>query len=361
MPRTIAAILFSIFIFQLSFVNVVHAIYDPLSVPNNKFGIHILDTSELQKAAELVNSGGGEWGYVTIPIRANERDILKWTAFMETAKNLKLIPILRIATYPVGDHWMAPNEWDLIDFSNFLNDLPWPTKNRYVMIYNEPNHQGEWGGFVYPEEYARVLDRSVDIFHKKNENFFVISAGLDAGANENLDYLRKMETYIPGIFKKIDGFGTHAYGNPAFQTPPNPGSPVNIKSYLFEENLIKQFGVESSKIFITEAGWHTGSEHYLDAFQAYWTEENIVAITPFVLGAHAGPFTDFSFTKSDGQFKQFVKDIQQLPKTKGQPQLASQELTVTIKQFANSEQTNYDISNILSKIIKLWIGFLHQK
>ena len=35
----------------------------------NKFGIHILDPSELQQAAELVNSSGGDWGFVTIVIR----------------------------------------------------------------------------------------------------------------------------------------------------------------------------------------------------------------------------------------------------------------------------------------------------
>ena len=40
---------------------------------------------------------------------------------------------------------MAPNEYDLIDFANFLNQLPWPVNNRYVIIYNEPNQENEWG------------------------------------------------------------------------------------------------------------------------------------------------------------------------------------------------------------------------
>lgn len=341
------------------------AIYDPLSVPNNKFGIHILNTGELSKSAELINSSGGEWGYVTIPIRANERDVEKWTRFMEDAKRLKLIPILRIATYPVGDHWMAPNEWDLIDFSNFLNDLPWPTKNRYVTIYNEPNHKGEWGGFVYPEEYARVLDRGTDIFHKKNPDFFVISGGMDAAAPngadtmDNLTYLRRMEAYQPGIFKKIDGFSAHAYGNYAFLAAPNTKSPVNIKSYLWELNLLKEFGVENPKIFITEAGWKKPATiHYLDAFQNYWTEENIVAITPFLLSAHDGPFTDFSFTNQNGEFEQFAKDLQKLPKTKGQPQLnksASKFENYKVIEIGSTvskklKQTNSELENFLDRI-----------
>lgn len=345
------------------------AIYDPLSVPNNKFGIHILETGELSKAAELVNSGGGEWGYVTIPIRANERNIEKWTKFMEEAKRLKIIPILRIATYPVGDHWMAPNEWDLVDFSNFLNELPWPTKNRYVMIYNEPNHQGEWGGFVYPEEYARVLDRSVDIFHKKNSDFFVISGGLDASAPngsdsmDNLLYLRRMETYIPGIFKKIDGFSTHAYGNPAFSMSPNM-SEVNIKSYIYEQNLLKQFGVDNPKLFITEAGWHKPSERYQIAFQNYWVEPNIVAITPFLLSAQAGPFAPFSFTNSNGEFEPFANNLKSLPKQKGNPQIAvfqKQKAEVDSDKFHVASIKVSEQEDIFAMIVNLWNGILHQK
>ncbi|HVZ67767.1 MAG TPA: hypothetical protein VG917_05940, partial [Patescibacteria group bacterium] len=47
----------------------VDASYDPTSKPNNIFGIHILFPTELDKAAKLVNTNGGDWGYVTIPIQ----------------------------------------------------------------------------------------------------------------------------------------------------------------------------------------------------------------------------------------------------------------------------------------------------
>ena len=112
-------------LFLIVFASPVRAVYDPLSVPNNKFGIHILSTSEIDKATELVNSSGGGWGYVTIPIRANERDVNKWTDFMNKCRERHIIPILRIASFPVDDHWMAPNEYDLVDFANFLDQLPW--------------------------------------------------------------------------------------------------------------------------------------------------------------------------------------------------------------------------------------------
>ena len=303
------------------------AIYDPLSVPNNKFGIHILETSEINKAAEFVNSSGGNWGYATIPIRANDRDLEKWTKFMEDCRKLKVIPLLRIASFPVEGHWMAPNEYDLVDFANFLDELPWPTKNRYVIIYNEPNHQGEWGGFVNPAEYARVLDRSLDIFHKRNSDFFVISAGLDASApNGNnsmraFDYEWAMNNAWPGIFDRVDGWAFHAYGNPAFSTYPNIYSRVNVASYRYEIGKIREIGGMggTKPIFVTEAGWINGS--WLKyAFTEIWTEENIVAITPFVLSAQDGPFVDFSFMRGS-EFLGFAKEIMSLPKVTGSPKV----------------------------------------
>ena len=51
----------------------VQALYDPRTVENNKAGVHILDPSEIDSAARLVNSNGGDWGYLTIPIQPTDR------------------------------------------------------------------------------------------------------------------------------------------------------------------------------------------------------------------------------------------------------------------------------------------------
>lgn len=353
MLKQLAFLLTSVFFFA-AFVQPVSAIYEPLSVANNKYGIHVFDANEVQKAAQLVNTSGGEWGYITVPIRANERDLEKWTKFMEECKRLKLIPILRIASFPVGDRWMAPNEWDLVDFANFLNELPWPTKNRYVMVYNEPNHKGEWGGLIYPEEYARVLNRAVDIFHERDEDFFVISAGMDAAAPngpttmDNMTYLQRMEQTVPGIFSKLDGFSSHAYGNPAFSTPPNLTSSMNVASYRQELEYLKSLGVENPPLFLTEVGWSASgigdeltNKYYQQAFKDIWTDSNIVAITPFVLEAHDGPFEGFSFVREDGQWKIFAKSFQNIPKTAGKPVLVTNEQPPVAKPpVSNSQNRN---------------------
>ncbi|MBI4100028.1 GTP-binding protein, partial [Candidatus Microgenomates bacterium] len=304
----------------------VKATYDPLSVPNNRIGVHILDNPEIDKAATMVNSSGGDWGYVTIPIRANDRDLVKWTKFMEDARRLHVIPILRIASFPVGDHWMAPNEYDLLDFANFLDNLPWPTKNRYVVIYNEPNHKNEWGGFVYPEEYAHVLDRAVDIFHKLNSDFFVISAGFDSSAPNSADslneyvYMQIMNAEIPGIFSKIDGFSSHSYGNPGFSSPPNIYSPASVANYRFEQGVLASYGVKEPKIFITEAGWEGPAASYYNlALTQIWTDDNLVAVTPFVLDGGQGPFSQFTLlNKPNGEV------IKNLTKVAGKPQLSQE-------------------------------------
>ena len=43
---------------------------------NNMFGIHVATPSreELENAANLVNTNGGNWGYVTVVIQENDRN-----------------------------------------------------------------------------------------------------------------------------------------------------------------------------------------------------------------------------------------------------------------------------------------------
>src|ERR1035437_3215886 len=83
--RFIIIIVFSL-ILSFSLVKSSFAYYDPTSKPNNIVGIHILFPSELSEAARLVNSTGGDWGYVTIPIQASDKNLIKWQGFMDDAR-----------------------------------------------------------------------------------------------------------------------------------------------------------------------------------------------------------------------------------------------------------------------------------
>ena len=313
------------------------AIYNPLSVPNNKVGIHILFPSEISDAAQLVNANGGDWGYVTIPIQQDDLNLIKWQHFMDQAKALHVIPIIRIATvddYFNKNSWSAPTNYDVVQMANFLNSLSWPTKNRYIVVYNEPNDADEWGGSPDPAAYANILSFATSVFKQRSKDFFIISAGLDnAAANvpgQSIDeytFMREMNQAVPGIFGKIDGISSHSYPNPGFEQPPSYYY-EGIYSFYYQENLASYLGGKTLPIFITETGWddtvvnsNSIASYYQQTFKNQWSNSNIVAITPFLLSG-SGPYAGFSFTQQNGGKTPEYNAIENLSKTKGQPQLS---------------------------------------
>ena len=315
----------------------IYAITNPLDFPNNKIGVHILFPSEIYNAAKLVNGNGGEWGYVVIPIQAKDRDMKKWQKFMTDAKNLRVVPIIRIAT--AGEYfntavWQKPTNYDLMDFANFLNSLDWPTKNRYVVVFNEPNRSDEWGGSINASEYAKILDYAIEIFKAKSEDFFIISAGFD-NASSNIPgqsinqyiFIKQMNTAVAEIFNKVDGIASHSYPNPGFKQPPYTPTPKNIYSFKYEQDLIYSLSGRRLPIFITETGWSskekdsdTISNYWQYALSNVWTDDNIVAITPFLLEAN-GMFSEFTLLSS-GRETNIYSVIKDFSKTKGSPQIS---------------------------------------
>ena len=335
--RKIILILVSIFLSAQLLAKPALAIYDPASVPNNKVGIHILFPSEIDAAAHLINSTGGDWGYVTIPIAVTDLNLTKWQAFMDKARVDHVIPIIRLATsddYFNTSSWNKPTDLDVLEFANFLNSLTWPTQNRYVVIFNEPNRDDEWGGKLNPSEYAQMLSYAVTIFKSKNPDFFIISAGMDnAAANSPLseneyNFLYQMNQAVPGIFNQIDGIGSHSYPNPAFSGAPNDTSSESIDSFFHEENLISEFTNKKLPVFITETGWDQTkvpkdivAQYFPYAFKNVWNDSNVIAVTPFLLEA-GSPFAQFSILNSDGSESIVSKAIFNMPKIAGKPNLA---------------------------------------
>lgn len=323
-------------------ISSVSAVVDPLSVPNNRVGIHILDTSEVSEAAKLVNSSGGDWGYVTIPIRSDDRDNSKWRRFFLDAQKNHLIPILRLVTYVDTDKWVTPTAFDLVDFANFLNQMPWPTKNRYVVLFNEPNHAKEWGGTVAPEEYARILVDAEEIFKSRSSDFFLLSAGLDMSAPNNstsldaLEYYRRMTQKVPGWYAAVNGLSVHAYPNPGFIASPYSTTRFGITSYQYEKKYLSKLGLSGKPIFITETGTNSPSGFYASAFNEVWTDKEIVAVTPFLLFAGAGAFYDFSLLDTNRKPTANYTDIFNLKKTPGSPLLSPLDTSVV-------QSNNYQI------------------
>ncbi|MBI4067703.1 hypothetical protein HY407_04945 [Candidatus Gottesmanbacteria bacterium] len=334
--------IFTIFILFLSLPHVSFAIIDPLATPNNRFGIHIVEPNDISDAARLINSNGGDWGYITLVIDQNDRNISKWQDIFDNLRRHHLIPLVRISTQLEGNYWQKPNPNDISSWADFLDRLNWVVKNRYIIIFNEPNHAKEWGNSINPSEYAQILSTFHDTLKAKSDDFFILPGGLDASAptgKETMDettFLKSMQEAVPDIFAKIDGWTSHSYPNPGFVGSPYSLGKGTIRTYLWEKNLLSTLGVDRPlPIFITETGWPhregsnfqsaylssaTVASYLATAFSSVWTQSDIVAITPFIFNYPSFPFDNFSWKKPDGSgFYEQYDLIQNLPKERGQP------------------------------------------
>ncbi len=314
--------------------------YDPEIVPNNKFGVHIMDANDLYDAKNLVNTSGGDWGYVTLVVQQGDRNHEKWQQIFDQMRRLHLIPIIRIASRPIDDTWDKPALGDIDGWVSFLDSLNWVIKNRYVVIGNEPNHAKEWGGELNPEEYAQYLKAFSDKLKIASTDFFILPAGLDASATktkitmEESAYLDRMFQKEPDLFSNIDGWTSHSYPNPAFSGNPQAEGKGTVRSFQWELEYLKKLGVTKElPVFITETGWvhreenersklldpNVLGDNYQEAFANAWNDNSIIAVTPFILNYQEAPFNMFSWKKKDGSFYDFYNKVAALPKTKGEP------------------------------------------
>jgi len=303
----------------------------------NKFGIHILEPSDLLKASELVNSEGGDWGYVTIVIREDDLNTDKWQGFMDSCREKHLIPLVRIATHLEGANWAKPKIDEAKKWSDFLGNLNWPTKNQYLIIFNEPNHDKEWGGQANAKEYAQILNTFIQNLRLKDSRFKILNAGFDLAAGNSSGTLeisrfwQEMNWEIPGIFEQLDGWSSHSYPNHGYLGRPWDSGRTSIKGYEWEIWYLKnRLGVKKElPVFITETGWPAEDKiqykevwvnrkkklvkisNYYDretvanylkyAFENLWLKDNrLKAITPFLLNYQEPLFASFSWLTKEG-------------------------------------------------------------
>jgi len=327
---------FILFICSLVLAVPIQAIYDPFSVPNNKYGMHIADFNDIADVAPLVNSTGGDWGYITLVSSDDDRNIQRWQRMFDQMRRLHLIPLVRIATHVEKDYWVKPNPVDFDSIVSFFNSLNWPTQNRYVILYNEPNHAKEWGNLIDPEGYAKTLVEFSRKFKAASEDFFILPAGLDVSAGTDalsLDarmYLDRMVSAQPDLLQQLDGWTSHSYPNPGFSGSPFATGRGTLRSYTWELGYLQKLGLTKSlPIFITETGWtHAGpmsselvGANLQIATTGAWTDTHIVAITPFVFNYQASPFDVFSFKRmsEQGGFYPQYDMYKSIEKSKGRP------------------------------------------
>lgn len=329
--------------FTVARIQSARAMYSPTALPNNIFGIHIIDSNDISAAARLVNSAhndSADWGYVTLVIAQNDRNSEKWKTIFTNLRNNHLIPIVRLATYVKEGAWVRPDENDAQAWADFLDSLPWPIQNRYVILFNEPNQKKEWGGQVDAPGYATVAQRFIHILKEKTGDFFVLPAGMDLYAlnsGETRDaaaFWQEMETAKPGILRTFDGWVSHSYPAYDYSGSPYDTGRRSVVGYRWEKEYLSQmFGVRSDlPVFITETGWaqnsrlsrETIANYYQIAFDEVWrSDPSVVAVTPFLLNYQDGLFAKFSWRKLNSEeFYPQYHIVRELAKRIGEPLMA---------------------------------------
>ena len=317
---------------------------------NNKFGIHVFDESDLKDAAALVNSSGGEWGYVTMVIREDERDIQRWQNVFNEMRRLKLIPIMRIATGMENNYWRVPENSEAQSWAEFFHALNWPTKERLVILFNEPNHAKEWGGNIRPDEYAETYSLYRNTLLRFSNDFVVLPAAMDLAASDTSNtmdatrFYELMHAQDTFIFTKYDVLNSHSYPNPGFSGDVDDTGRRSVRGYEWELNYLENFGLNPEvDVYITETGWilksdfEALSEDYRKAFEEVWADNRIKAVTPFILSYLGEPFENFSWKSTKtGEYYPHYARVQSIVKNKGEPE-----------QIHSIEEATHDIAGEL--------------
>lgn len=333
-----------------------------INFTNNKFGIYTNNAgADLDLAAELVNSNGGDWGWILVPMNVHEGGTDNWNSLFSKMSQKHLIPIIQLIEPDARNK--VPREAEIDDIAKFLGSLSWPTKLKVVSAFNEVNASEYWGGKIDPEGYAKILNRLIDQLKLQSSDFFVLNGAFNASAQtgdptnvnciktdlgvnscylSEIGYLAKMDSAVPGIFKKLDGWASHVYPFPAYKGRPGDtrvgaesafeAGRNTIHSYQFELRLLKRdYGI-TLPVFITETSWPhkegqtihpewydaaTVAGYYKQAFVSYFLpDRNIVAVAPFSL---TNNFDNFAFVATDGtKFPQWDALVG-ISKTSGNP------------------------------------------
>ncbi len=288
-----------------------------LAIEGKILGVHILNPRDFDYAVQLFKQGGmaSEWHFLTVPLTLNDMNELEyWQDFFNKCKKHKFIPIVRLATRVNNGVWDKPNRRQIVGMFHFMDQLEWPTNERFIIVFNEVNHAKEWGDEIDPRAYAQIFEFTASWAHTEPANYRVLPAAMDLAAPdgpetmEAFNYLDQMHAHNSEIFDYADIWNSHSYPNPAFSSSPTRTQQDSLRGFEHELNYLKNKTGRSYKVIITETGWVANrltrpwlTQYYLYAMQHVWTHPDVIGVTPFLLRGAPGPFTTFSFFDENNQ------------------------------------------------------------
>lgn len=296
----------------------------PVFANQNILGVHILSTDEINKISDLLPNGG----YVTIPMSINDMDSDKWQNYLDVSAEYNYIPIIRLVTAYENHAWRRPTKYDIVSFCKFMNKLNWQRDNLIIVLFNEPNHAGEWGGKVDPLSYGEILSFALNWFKTEKKNYVILPAALDMAADGNNmtmpadKFLSSLIENFPMTVKRLDAWNSHAYPNPGFTALPLANNFASLKSYQWEIDLLNDKLGKEFAVYITETGWDSSkigaylvAQYFNTAYDKIWNnDERVSAVTPFLFDAQTLPFSNFSLLDKNNRPTQLYEMIRTLNK-----------------------------------------------
>ncbi|MGE5618305.1 MAG: hypothetical protein ACM3US_03515 [Sphingomonadaceae bacterium] len=300
--------------------------------PNNKVGINVIrhfDTRYLSAVSQVVNSSGGDWGYVSVLLLKEDwRDPARIQRFLDDANRLHLIPILRLSTRMDGAIWVKPEPNDPAEWKRFLTGLKWHTSPVYMTVGNEPNLGLEWGGQPNPREYARYLESFLDTFSDVRSSFRILNAPMDIsnltgpGMIDDFEFLAGMRAEVPDIFSRLDGWAANPYH--FFE---DRGIRYTYRGYAQELDFIgvnlPVFIIESYIGFVDDKD--AIARYYQTAFDHWLKDPRVVAATPHFYNPEAKVFWMFDADDAGSaiNLSPTARMLLRMPKTPGSPTFLS--------------------------------------
>ncbi len=281
-------------------------------------GVHILNIHEFDQVTDFANDVLERQAerFVTVPLTLEDLDNKDaWQQFFDRLQDERMTPIVRLATRydPTINAWVKPTRQDVVELISFLDELSWPTENRYIIIFNEVNHAKEWGGEIDPAGYVDTFIFASNWAHASHQDFVVLPAAMDLAASNGFDasghrtqeafsYLREMHTINGDVFSYADVWNSHSYPNPGFSAAPYKSTKNSLRGYQHELAFLENLTGKTYQVMITETGWEANlltlpwlETYYTYTLQYIWNDERIIAVTPFVLQGDPGPFAGFGF------------------------------------------------------------------
>ena len=247
---------------------------------NSKIGVHTRLTDEaeewkIKKTVEMVREMGAPWiveyfPWAYIDYGEGNYDWAHADLVIDHARQQGLTVIARLGFVP---SWARPKNsvTSYLDqahypyFAEFVAQFITHFKGRiqYVVIWNEPNVNFEWGyQGIDPAAYATLLQAVYPRAKQADPSAQILAGALaptlappgTTDAMNDLEYLQKM--YDAGAKDYFDILAVHAYGwtSPADE-PPAPNR-VNFRRTELEHDVMIRNGDSAKHVMITEGGWN---------------------------------------------------------------------------------------------------------